>query len=105
MISAERVEAAIHFLVDTDSDVAYAEGEVMRLERKIERIKDNLYLSEDGTVPERKAKANRHPEVAVLEDEYVDALVKFKALKAKRDTARVEIEVWRSFESSRRAGV
>jgi hypothetical protein len=43
--------------------------------------------------------------VAVLEDEYVDALVKFKTLKAKRDTARVEIEVWRSFESSRRAGV
>lgn len=105
MISAERVEAALNYLAETDFDVAAAEGEVARLDKKIERVKDNLYLGETGSIADRKAKANVHKDLVLLEDNYVDALVKFKTLKAKRDTARVEIEVWRSFESSRRAGV
>lgn len=92
-------------LSSTDEDVAYLEGEMLRLERKVDRVKDALYLGSSGTIAERKAMANKSPEIAVLEDELVEATVKFKSLRAKRETWHTQVDVWRSLNAARRQGV
>jgi hypothetical protein len=104
MISADRLEKALRYLAETDEDVAEAKGEILRLENLIKRVNYRLFLSSSGSVEARKAEAGRSDETARLEEELVAATVKYEGLRAKRDTERSVIEVWRSLESSRRQG-
>ena len=53
-------------LSSTDETIADLEGEMLRLERKVERVKDALYLGSSGTIAERKARASSSGEIAML---------------------------------------
>jgi hypothetical protein len=98
------MERALKYLAETDQDVAEAKGEILRLENLIKRVQYRLFLSSSGSVEARKAEAGKSEETAKLEEELVSATVKYEGLRAKRDTERTVIEVWRSLESSRRQG-
>ena len=104
MISDERMEKALRFLAETDDDIANAEGDVLRAEKLVEMIKDKLYLAAEGSVADRKAKANVAAEVAPHEMAHIEALVKHRQLKSKRETEKLVIEVWRTFQANRRMG-
>jgi hypothetical protein len=104
VISQQRLEKALVYLAETDEPMAEAKGEILRLENLIKRVNYRLFLSASGSVEARKAEAGKSEETARLEEELVAATVKYEGMRAKRDTERAVIEVWRSLESSRRQG-
>lgn len=104
MISDDRMEKALRFLAETDDDIANAEGELLRAEKLVEMVKDKIYLASEGSVADRKAKANVSSEVAPLDMAHIEALVKHRQLRSKRDTEKLVIEVWRTFQANRRMG-
>ena len=104
MISDDRRDKAIRYLAETDSELAELEGETMRREYMLDLVKDRAFLTEDGNNEVRKAKANTAAESSRAHEEWVQAVVAFKRIKAKRETERVVWETWRSENSNRRQG-
>lgn len=104
MISDERRWKAITYLAETDLEVAELEGEQVRREYLLEMIKDRCFLAADGNVKEREAIANTSGEVQRAHEEWVQALVRAKHMKAKRKTEEMIAEQWRSENANRRQG-
>ena len=104
MISDERRDKAIRYLAETDSELAELEGETMRREYMLDLVKDHAFLTTDGNNAERQAKANTSADASRAHEEWVQAVVAFKRIKAKRETERVVWETWRSENSNRRVG-
>lgn len=76
----------------------------MRKEYMLDLVKDRAFLTADGNNEVRKAKANTSADASRAHEEWVQALVAFKRIKAKRETERVVWETWRSENSNRRQG-
>ena len=76
----------------------------MRREFMLDLVKDRCFLTSDGSVAERNAKAGTSVDVSRAHEEWVQAVVAFKRIKAKRETERVVWETWRSENSNRRQG-
>lgn len=104
MISDDRRDKAIRYLAETDSELAELEGESMRREYMLDLVKDRGFLVADGNNAERLAKANTSADTSRAHEEWIQALVAFKHMKAKRETERVVWETWRSENSNRRHG-
>jgi hypothetical protein len=104
MISDERREKAMRYLAETDLDCAELEGEQVRREYLLEMITDRVFLVADGNNREREAKANTSADVQRAHEEYVQALVRFKHVKAKRQTETMICDQWRSENANRRQG-
>ena len=105
MISDDRREKAIRYLAETDQESAELEGEMVRREYLFDMIKDRIFLTADGTsIKEREATANISAETQRAHEEYVQALVKFKGMKAKRQTEAMICDQWRSENANRRQG-
>jgi hypothetical protein len=101
-ITEPRMEAAMHFLAETDDRYADAKTGVERTEILRKRARSRVFLTTDGTVAERQAKAETDASVATADDAYIVALSAFEELRAKRQRAELVIDVWRSLEASRR---
>jgi len=104
VITDDRRDQAMRYMAETDSEMAEAEGDTMRREFTLDLIKDRCFLAADGSVAERNAKAGIAPEVGRAHEEWVQALVAFKRIKAKRESERIVWETWRSENSNRRQG-
>jgi hypothetical protein len=105
MISDDRREKAIRFLAESDLESAELEGEMVRREYLFDMIKDRVFLVSDGAnVKEREARANTSPDVQVAHEQYVQSLIKFKGMKAKRQTEAMICDQWRSENANRRQG-
>lgn len=96
------MEAAMEFLAGTDHPYAAAKALMLRSELIAKRTRARLFLTGEGSVEARKASAEASPEALAADDEYIDALKEFEALKAKRERAEIVIDVWRTLEASRR---
>jgi hypothetical protein len=104
MISDERREKAMRYLAETDLECAELEGEQVRREYLLDMIKDRCFLTASGNVREREATANTSAEVQRAHEEWVQALVRFKHMKAKRQTESMICDQWRSENANRRQG-
>lgn len=104
MITDDRREKAMRYLAETDLECAELEGEEARREYMLEMVKDRVFLVSDGTVRERDAKANTSPDVQRAHEEWVQALVRFKHMKSKRQTEAMICDQWRSENANRRQG-
>lgn len=104
MIDLERVEKALNFLANSDLEYAEAKTDVERQVYLAKHARALVYPQTDGTVDERKAAVERSAEVTQIEDRRLDAILKFETLKARRETAALLIDTWRSVEASRRLG-
>ncbi len=104
MITDSRRDKAITYLAETDSELAELEGEAMRREFMFELVKDRVYLTEEGNVETRKARSRVAAESSKAHEEWIQAVVALKRIKAKRETERVVWETWRSENSNRRQG-
>ena len=104
MITDDRMEKALRYLAETDEEIAEAEGELLRSTKLCEMVRDRIFLGATGSVEARKATAGCSAEVAKLEEEVVTATVRFRHLRAKRDTEKNVIEVWRTYQANRRLG-
>src|SRR5687767_4093400 len=96
MISEERRWKAVTYLAETDLECAELEGEQVRREYLLDMIKDRCFLTADGNNREREATANTSPEVQRAHEEWVQALVRFKHMKPKRQTEAMICDQWRS---------
>jgi len=102
MVSDDRMEKALRFLAETDDELANAEGDLLRAQKLVEMVKDKVFLSSSGSIPERKAHASLNSEVAQLEEKEIQALVAHRQLRTKRETEKILIDVWRTYQANLR---
>lgn len=104
MISDERAEKALRFLVDTDESCALAKAEVERAEFVFKRTKEAVFTFSSGTVAERQAEAIQHADTLAANDKLVEAIAAYSKIANKRDTERIVMDTWRTIQANRRQG-
>ena len=104
MISDERAEKALRFLVDTDESCALAKAEVERAEFVFKRTKEAVFTFSSGTVAERQAEAIQHADTLAANDKLVEAIATYSKIVNKRDTERIVMDTWRTIQANRRQG-
>lgn len=105
MISDPKCEESIHLLHDTDDEAALAKVDVQKAEDEIKAREDAIFMRSEGSVEAKKVLARSDPETVKARNDYYSALLKYERLYNKRKTAERIIELWRSINSNRRAGV
>jgi hypothetical protein len=104
MIDEKRLGKALTYLAETDAQVAEFQTLAERLEYRAKAIRDARFLLEEGSVAERTAKAGSHPDYDIAMGGYFAALQEYLAMKNKRSTESIVVDVWRSLNSSRNKG-
>lgn len=99
------MERAVEFLRDTADQYGQMRGRVAYTEANLRRVKSLEMLGREGGVAAREAEAYASPAyLAAMEDEQ-NAVAEYETLRAKREAATMTIEVWRSQNSARKAGI
>lgn len=104
MISDERAEKALRYLVDTDESCALLKAEVERAEFGYKRTREAVFTHSAGTVAERQAGAMTHADTLAAHDRLVDAIAAHAKIANKRDTERIVMDTWRTIQANRRQG-
>ena len=104
MISDERAEKALRYLVDTDESCALLKAEVERAEFGYKRTREAVFTHSAGTVAERQAGAMTHADTLAAHDRLVDAIAAHAKIANKRDTERIVMDTWRTIQANRRHG-
>ncbi len=101
-ITEDMIEGKLRFLAESDQrySLLYAAKDAHKEMMKLQKAK--VFLEVKGTVAEREAHADCHPEVARLIRDGQQITSDFVLLKSERDRALTVIEVWRTVEASRR---
>ena len=102
MISEERAEKALRYLVDTDETAAAAKAEMERAEFAYKRTREAVFTHSQGTVAERQATAMQHASTLEAHERYVMAISLYNTLANKRDTERIVMDAWRTLQANRR---
>jgi hypothetical protein len=96
------MEAAMNFLAETDSQFASAKTNLERMDILRKRVRQRIFLTEEGGVALREAKADTHEDVMAADDNYISAFAAYEKLKAQRQRAELVVDVFRTLEASRR---
>jgi len=104
MISEDRLAKALTYLAETDEPLAHLKAEAERQKFKAEAIKAAIVLTAEGTVAEKQAQAVGSQQYTDAMNEYFRLTEEHDAVKNKRSTEVIVVEVWRSLNASRRAG-
>lgn len=94
----------LNFLADTDESSAHLKVDELRKKYLMERTEDEEFLASAGNVAERKATSKTSPRYFEAEKKYLDAHLANEIEKAKRYSAGLRVEVWRSKNANRRVG-
>jgi RNase P/RNase MRP subunit POP5 len=106
MISSERAEEALNFLLDTDTKLALLEGELRNAEQRADIQEQLGFLEATGSnIKEKEAKAKTEARYLAALGDVTRAEIAYKTLKYERQTRDILINCWRTQESTRRAGV
>jgi hypothetical protein len=105
VITTEQVEKANDFLRDNAQLFAKARAERIYIEEFRKSKKALLVQEATGTVLERESYAYGHPEYIELLEGLREAVEREEELLWKFKAAQAKIEIWRTQESTRRAGV
>lgn len=101
-LTLERMESALEYRATTDDAYADLKTDVLRCEIMCKRVRARVFVTEEGSVDLRKAKAEGHSEVIAADEAFCKATVSFEKLKASRETADILIDAFRTVEASRR---
>jgi hypothetical protein len=104
MISGERLSQALTYLAETDEVCAGLRADMERAEFKAKATKDAIFCRLSGSVADRTANASDSVEYHAAMDNYFGVLKQYEAMRNKRSTEAIVIEVWRSLNSSRNKG-
>jgi hypothetical protein len=97
-----RVGRALDYLVSTDEPYARACAALEAAEMAQKQAREIAFLEAEGTQAERAAAANASGAVKLAAKEVEKAVFEKELLKARRATALVLLDVWRTLESSAR---
>ena len=104
MITLEQAEKALDYLKATDTEYGRLRGRADGKREKRKTIKAMMILKSKGTGAEREAKADVSPEYKGMLEEMENAIVDYETLKAKRLSAALQIEMWRSCHAAIKQG-
>lgn len=105
IVTDERCQKAIDYLVKTDEESAELKTDVARKEYALDLAKKRMYLESEGkNVEERKATAEISMDVQLSVEAHLKAMVTFEKVKARRVTAALIVDTWRSVNANRRSG-
>ena len=99
------VAKALTYLADTDIEYATNVARVKALDYQIKTIKALVFLDKEGSVADRTAKSESSQAYRAFVKDYETAVYDKEVVAAKRKRAELTIEVWRSLNSNRRAGM
>jgi hypothetical protein len=102
MISDERAQQAFDYLFESTNAIGEAKAELERSEILRKRVRKKVFLSCEGTVAERDARAECDLESQEVDDRYIRAVQMFESLRAKRDIETIALDVWRTESANRR---
>lgn len=106
MITDERMEKALRYLSTTDEPAALAKTEVERISYLARRVRARMFLQVEGkSIEERKARAEVSEEVDAVDAQLVEAIAEDERYRARRKTAELIVETWRSILSARKQGM
>jgi hypothetical protein len=95
---------SLEYLLETDDEFGRLKGEVEGLDYLIKMAEARGYLGASGTQDQRKSQARISEEYERLVLEHNDRVIELHTIGAKRKTAELVIEVWRSQSANRRVG-
>lgn len=104
MISDERAEEAMHYLSQTDAECAGLKADVERAEWAAKAKKQSIFKLSEGTVADRTATADTHPEVESAMERYFKKLAEYGQMANKRATEVIVLDTWRTICANRRRG-
>lgn len=107
MITNERRDKALQYLIDTDEEAAKARANMLGLEKQEKTILGVAILAQkghEGTVGEKEAKARNSDEFKAWLERYENAVADYEIYRNRRHTADLVIECWRSENANRRQG-
>lgn len=105
LIEEDRLQKALTYLSTTDEPAAVLRADVERAEYKAKAVRDTVFLHSIGTVAERTALAGTHHDYTDAMEAYFDALRLSDAMRNKRSTESIVVEVFRSLNSARSKGI
>lgn len=100
-----RVAKALDYLVSSDEPYAKACAALEAAEMAQKQAREIAFLESEGTQAERAAAANSSGAVKLAAKAVETAVFEKELLKARRATALVLVDVWRSLNSNQRAGI
>ena len=101
-LDESHVEQKLKFLAETDARYSQLYAAKDAYKERVKLYKAKAFLESTGTIAERQAKADSHPDVERAINEHEDMTADFVLLKSERDRAETVIDVWRSLNASRR---
>ena len=103
VISDQRAEQAFEFLRDSTERIGAARGAYERAEIMRKRVRKRAFVGAEGSsVAQREALAEINEDVQQADDQYIEAVVAFETLRAKRDIETIALDVWRTESANRR---
>lgn len=105
MISDTRVEKAVEFLRDTSEQYGQLRGLCLYNDANLRRVKSLHMMDSEGSLGQKEAAAYSSAAYLAAMEELKNATADMETLKAQRDAAEFTIDVWRSQNSARKAGV
>ena len=103
-ISTKRMDLALHYLAETDAQCAELRANHARAEYMAKSVRNAIFAASDGTVADRNAAAENSPEYEEAKLAEFQAFQEYEAMKNKRATESIVIDVWRSLNSARNKG-
>lgn len=101
----KQVERALRYLEESEEAYAQAFAKREAKESAAKIARESAFLEAAGSVAERQALAGTSPGTLAALEALEAAYYELEILKAKRQRALLVIEVWRSLNSNRRAGI
>lgn len=104
IIDDQRCQKAIDYLIKTDELSAQMKTDVAAKEYALDLAKKRVFLTADGNVEERKAIAETSADVQTAVEAHCKSLLAFERVRARRTTAALIVDTWRSVNANRRSG-
>jgi hypothetical protein len=105
MITQDRAEQALDFLINSADEFGERKGALERSEILRKRARKGVFLTCEGSsVAMKEALAETSQNALEADETYCAALIAYEKLKAKREIEQILIDVWRTNEASRRRG-
>ena len=100
----ESAETALAYLGKTNDEYGAYKARHQALDKHRKTMRFQCFINAEGSVSERNAIAETHPDYVKSVDDWENAMADFYILDAKRKTSELAIEIYRSQNSILKRG-
>ena len=105
MIDNDQVEKALFYIRDVAPRAGQLAGAVKEAEARRKASMAISFLQATGTVAEREARSRTDTAVIKAYSDYCESVAAYETIKLNIKASEMLIEVWRTENSNRRAGI